>query len=309
MNRLKFTLLFYLCFFILSQGYGQRNDSTDYIPFPTSNAMWRERFGGIEVNCEDYQYLIIGDTIINGLIYSKIQKSGVVYTAGSFGCNYNISWEIKPHVVAYFRNDTSAKRVYLFEGDTDILIYDFSLSVGDTIPTLHNSNPPNYYTIESIDSIEIGGIYRKRFKIDNNGWEPYILYIIEGIGSTYGLFSDYLCPFESSSVLLCFSINENPIYSAEMSDCTPIYLGVEDYFQNKIIKSIYPNPTTGQLRIECRDGARPVSTDITIYNIMGQLLQSKIVNLQSEIILDVSPLPSGMYFLKIDNKTIKFSKE
>ena len=42
---------------------------------------------------------------------------------------------------------------------------------------------------------------------------------------------------------------------------------------------------------------------------MGQLLQSKTVNLQSEIVIDVSHLASGMYYLKVDNKVVKFVKE
>ena len=70
---------------------------------------------------------------------------------------------------------------------------------------------------------------------------------------------------------------------------------------------IYPNPANNQLRIknyELRE-----NTDIQIFDIVGKLLQSKIVNLQSEIILDVSHLSSGLYFLKIDNTMVKFVKE
>jgi hypothetical protein len=69
---------------------------------------------------------------------------------------------------------------------------------------------------------------------------------------------------------------------------------------------IYPNPTSNQLRItnyELRMG------NIEIYDVVGRLQQSKIVNLQSEIIIDISHLPAGMYFLYIDRKTIKIIKD
>jgi len=61
----------------------------------------------------------------------------------------------------------------------------------------------------------------------------------------------------------------------------------------------YPNPTHGQLKIENEE--LKIST-IEIYNVIGQLVQSKIVNLQSTITIDVSELLSGIYFLKIQTK-------
>ena len=70
--------------------------------------------------------------------------------------------------------------------------------------------------------------------------------------------------------------------------------------------TVYPNPTTGQLII---DNGELTIENVEIYDVVGRLLQSTIVNLQSEIVLDVSHLARGMYFLKIDGKTVKFSKE
>ena len=69
---------------------------------------------------------------------------------------------------------------------------------------------------------------------------------------------------------------------------------------------IYPNPVKGELIIE--KGEEKIE-NVEIYNVVGQLLQSKIVNLQSETVIDVSHLASGMYFLKVDNKVVRFVKE
>jgi hypothetical protein len=69
---------------------------------------------------------------------------------------------------------------------------------------------------------------------------------------------------------------------------------------------VYPNPTSNQLRIEnyeLRMG------DIAIYDVVGKLQQSKIVNLQSEISIDISHLANGLYFLKVGDKTVKVIKE
>ena len=74
---------------------------------------------------------------------------------------------------------------------------------------------------------------------------------------------------------------------------------------------IYPNPTTGQLTISLpnpSEGGAYTAEDIEIYDVVGQRLQSTIANPQSEIVLDVSHLANGIYFLKIENKVVKFVK-
>jgi uncharacterized repeat protein (TIGR02543 family) len=77
---------------------------------------------------------------------------------------------------------------------------------------------------------------------------------------------------------------------------------------------IYPNPTRGELTIEISD--YPTS-DMMIYDMIGRTVgaygirpkigQSQIG--QSEIVLDVSHLPSGVYLLRIGDKTAKFIKK
>ena len=96
---------------------------------------------------------------------------------------------------------------------------------------------------------------------------------------------------------------------------------------------VYPNPAKNQLTIECRDGARPVPT-VEIYNVVGQKLLAPITPLRGEqspfeggrgmssssansplegglrgATIDISHLANGLYFLKIDNKVVKFIKE
>ena len=75
-------------------------------------------------------------------------------------------------------------------------------------------------------------------------------------------------------------------------------------YSNNILLSIYPNPTQGQLRITNYELGMG---DYTIYNIIGQsIIQGK---MQESAIINVESLANGMYFLKIDNKVMKFVKE
>jgi hypothetical protein len=72
---------------------------------------------------------------------------------------------------------------------------------------------------------------------------------------------------------------------------------------------VFPNPTTGQLVIDCRDAARHVST-VEVFDVVGRMLMSvetrHATSLQT---IDVSSLAKGMYFLKVEGKVVKFVKE
>jgi len=74
---------------------------------------------------------------------------------------------------------------------------------------------------------------------------------------------------------------------------------------------VYPNPTTGKFTIyDLRfDDLQFDDLQFDIYDVVGNLLQSKIVNLKSEMEIDISGLSAGLYFLKVNGKTYKVVKE
>ena len=68
---------------------------------------------------------------------------------------------------------------------------------------------------------------------------------------------------------------------------------------------IYPNPVNSELKITNYEGG-----EVQIYDIMGRFVnncQLSIVN--SQLIINVSHLPTGIYFLRIGEKAAKFVKE
>ena len=67
---------------------------------------------------------------------------------------------------------------------------------------------------------------------------------------------------------------------------------------------VYPNPTDGLIYIETSQDASLKEYRIT--NLLGQTLMSGTVTDQT---IDVSALPNGMYFLTIDNQTVKLMKQ
>jgi hypothetical protein len=69
---------------------------------------------------------------------------------------------------------------------------------------------------------------------------------------------------------------------------------------------VYPNPTKNELRItgyEFKDNAQ-----YNIYSIVGQVVQQGTLQGESTTI-NVKSLAAGMYYLKVDNKTVRFLKE
>ena len=69
--------------------------------------------------------------------------------------------------------------------------------------------------------------------------------------------------------------------------------------------SVYPNPTNGTLFVQTLRATSLHANTYRITNLMGQVLQSgQIVSDVQQI--DVSALPSGMYFLTFDGATSKF---
>jgi hypothetical protein len=92
-------------------------------------------------------------------------------------------------------------------------------------------------------------------------------------------------------------------FSNESCNSKPI--GITEY--NSKYK-IYPNPVKGELTIEISDIRYPIS-DIVIYDVYGRECHVSPVT-RHENKIDVSHLPAGIYFIKIENEFVgKFFKE
>jgi hypothetical protein len=64
---------------------------------------------------------------------------------------------------------------------------------------------------------------------------------------------------------------------------------------------LFPNPTSQQLTIDYSESVKQLS----IVNLLGQSLKTLEINASGRMDVDVSELPSGVYFLKINEKAMK----
>ena len=283
-----------------------------YHPFPDSNAIWGEELGDGSCGCGGttyvYNFVVNGDTVVNGKTYHKVYKNDgyIIQDCTCFG-PYAVLWEGSTNFFGAYREDT-LKHIYACctsdLGTQDSLLYDFTLKVGDTLRQYnsHSNFSPQPYTVNSIDSVLVSGSYRKRFnlKINNDTMIGRIPSIIEGIGSTQGLF-DLMCdPFEIASQLDCFSQNRKTLWSYFPNDsCDLYYLGTPTMKQPPVNISIYPNPANGIFNIEVKSEGVIDKSIVEVYNVLGQQVHSQAIVNSSSFIVDLSSQPNGIYFYRV----------
>jgi len=97
---------------------------------------------------------------------------------------------------------------------------------------------------------------------------------------------------ENSFNTLEFLITEEGIITIDNN------VAVADIFKNEDIISIYPNPTSGQLTID--NGELKINS-MEIFDVLGKKQKSRKAEEQN-IVLDISDLANGVYFLKISTE-------
>ncbi|MDQ3052058.1 MAG: T9SS type A sorting domain-containing protein [Bacteroidota bacterium] len=292
-----------------------------YISIPDSGIIWRQtsiRFDQATTTqlCWDNQFDLRGeDTLINSLTYSKLYWSGF---AGANGVcdlgtitNQN-NWAI--------REDT-AKRVYIFDyiSGQEYLLYDFNLGLNDTLAYGNafsfNGSYDNYVeVITSVDSLLIDGLYHKVCHITSNNWMGVVddyVQIIDGIGSTFGLFADISPNWgEKYDLLNCVYINGQIVYS-QTQPCSLLTSISELNLSNEMAIEIFPNPTSSSLTLQTSNNT--VGFEYCISDLLGKtFLKGIIPKSHIEFTIDLNRLNNGIYILKIFNnsssKIFKFSK-
>ena len=171
--------LFILALLVLA--FSSKAQVNDYF---TDNPVWRiEQYWGGAMPCleiHNYVYYLNGDSVVNGYTYKKVFLRGeneyhwmdpppAGSCTGSYFYNYF-------HTL--IRQDSL--KVYIHEDNYDHLLYDFDLSVGDTLPETYNVYEDDI-VVTGIDSILVKASYRKIFTLVFPNMVT-ALELIEGIG-------------------------------------------------------------------------------------------------------------------------------
>jgi len=236
---------------------------------------------------------------------------------------YNSIFESETYIIKQEQG-----KVYYYYQDQFHLLFDFDAKVNDTIVTTFMYKRYNFYTghpptdtilsvrylveeitinahnlkvfkTKGIDEIEYGNDYYKPYS------PPYIYKYTEKIGYSVvfmPMFHNGGYPDKWFDYWLrCYSDADISFVSNKWGATSlPCGYPVMDIntLNNENIK-IYPNPTTGELRIE--NGELRIKS-VEIFDVYGRNLLLHTANLTPHTVFDISHLPAGIYFVKIQNK-------
>jgi hypothetical protein len=286
-----------------------------HIPFPVKNCSWKHRMvtsctgldGGTTIRMfENYP---LGDTVIGGKLYVKLyNKLDPDVTSGN--CSALFDYTSNSYWGAVRQDDVGLK-AYVIPGgqNTELLYYDFTLTVGDTLKTYQtekNWGPPRivdsiYYQPFS-DNI-CRKVYRftgPAFTFQSNGNYYHFDEIIEGIGMTSGLYQmNKSASFYNNAITMVWTmtleINGSPILRT--NDPCKRDVGLPEQQQPGF--QIWPNPGNDVINIKSVGTSRFQFTIIDIYG--REVLRSELPVMNTESLLP------GIYFIRCNDQRNRFT--
>ena len=294
-------ILSVVCF----SSYSQTNV---YHPFPELNAEWNvaQVSSG---SCKDIKYILNGaDTTIQSSTYHKITKTEVNYALFSNSmCDYNTVINVNTSYAGAIRNDSLAKKVYYVipTVNTDTLLFDFSLNIGDTIRTYIATTCSNRRVVY-IDSVLVGINYRKRWNTTECYFGGQNVQFIEGVGSNLGLI-ERIPSFGIYNIigsLSCFSKNSQSLYPTNSASNCPLINSIQNY-NSEINSQVDINSFNKIINV------KQVSSNYTnylIYSITGSVITKGIIE-SSNITINLKDVIDGIYFMSLTGKEQQIVKK
>lgn len=284
-------------FLVFSLAVVFHSKAQNTIPFPDTNAYWNmfdTVWGNLSV---DNPIGVTGDTIINNTEYIKICQS--TDTLFEFQADY-------PFYCAVREEDS--KYYFVFPNETsEILYYDFTLGVGDTIqyPQYSYIWLPLALKVIGKDSVLVGTNYRKRLFLTNldtitTGSSPNQIWI-EGIGSLFGLRHIQNYTIDGYHATSCLYLNDTLVYlNPDFEACYRWTLVSLE--ENKIQPlKVFPNPANEQISFEVLSN-EIINSKFEIVDTKGEIFYSATIN-SSSFSFSINNLSPGVYFYEITNSS------
>lgn len=223
------------------------------------------------------------------------------------------------------REDKTTRKVYSqLIGISPILepeelLYDFSLSVGDSLFINNPQSPvqqnPGFYSLDSVAPISYLGQVRNTYYLSSNSDTNKAVWV-EGIGSlTIINVLSQMPDHNTLAATTCVNLNGKLIYRFKPNDredsCANFYVepsvGIEHYENKKENINLYPNPISRFMTIESDYSVHRIE----IYNSVGELMLKKdlLKNPLRKVLMDLAVLEEGIYHIRIfDDNQISNNK-
>lgn len=208
--------------------------------------------------------------------------------------------------IGAIREDTLTRKVYHYF-ERELLLYDFSLHVGDT---MYYEGILRSCRVDSIKQIEFNGEIRKQWYLSTLPYQHQYDIWIEGIGSVahvgFGLLNPiHGIPLDRSTTYFGCYKNSDAVYfnrestNSEVCPCETWLVNVEEYINESKEILIYPSPVKDIVNISFEN--IPFQS-IEIYSSDMKLMKLFHIETVNEVQLNISFLPKGIYFFKLMGK-------
>lgn len=249
-------------------------------------------------NCTTIFYKLGNAILIDEKTYTEILKSSI--ETPDIWTN-----------IGYLREDGSGKSFFCPNTSTEeVLLYDFSLTSGDTVELSsigYGQCCSSRTTIDSVKTINYQGVERKTlyisstylFGVENLG-KTYSVWI-EGIGSLYGLLQPTNCLYTGANLyVLCVNIDDQNIYkNPDESNC--IISSIDEKEPQHKVQIL---ETKDYVSITNNSGE---SITISFFNIEGKLQCLKYATQGALEYIPKSILSKGLYIISIKAKSFSFT--
>jgi len=257
--------------------------------FGHETTVWHGVTEYYDVALENHLLRETQDTVVDGLVYKKIEYSKVFW--------YNGYSEVRDSEKDfYLREDTVAGKLWCRfpNEEEEFLVVDLSLSIGDTIMLRNYTNPYLNLELKYVVQDTATTDNRRTLVLECREMNERISFI-EGVGCT-NLFDYTRYPVMIASYLVCcfkdgsLVYHDSRINAREEQDCVIHDVGIEENEASLTI-TVFPNPCTDKVWIDGED-----IQSASLLDIRGKVLLSTI---DTHHPLDISSLPQGVYLLRI----------
>ena len=162
--------------------------------------------------------------------------------------------------------------------------------------------------VDAVDEYEYEGRMFKMLQVSDEG-NVFNGTIVRGIGHLTSFFPERLMQSTKGyrvEGIRCFWWKDDLLFKYGEKDCDEVYEEFHDYGLDEPTGDaglqIYPNPCDGMITIS---GVQ--AGEYRIANLLGQTIIAGRIDAEKQQI-NVSVLPTGVYFISIDGKTTKFVK-
>ncbi len=271
-----------------------------YVPLAVDSSMWIIQYDDFAATpwIDNYDgYFIYGDTIDNLKTYKKVYKVEFSNTAPNW--NFPLVYN-NMYLIALIRDDSNkvyTKTNFTFglncPSNTEDLLYDFNVSVGDTSRLCIEQNSGSVYT-----SITNDLNFNRRKYTTSFGYE-----YVEGIGTYNGLFNSPDIPVSGGPIPSLYCYSTNGFYGCGIV-MTSLFEKEKD-----IEFHVFPNPASNLITIII-DTKKSKKCNVEIKSTLGQVLKSKsLLPYEKKYEFDASQLSKGLYIISVSLDGEVFSKK